>query len=108
MWKHYFENTDGLIFVVDSNDRDRIDESAKELEKLLKEEQLKDCPFLIYANKQALTPRKVTEYLNIGYLGRNREWLVQGCSGITGQGLKEGIDWLTEILIKRKKNIQKI
>ena len=112
LWKHYFQNTDGLIFVVDSNDRDRMDESAKELEKLLKEEQLKDCPFLIYANKQdlngALALGEVTKYLNIGYLGRYIKWIVQGCSGITGQGLKEGIDWLTEIIIKRKKNTQKI
>ena len=112
LWKHYFPDTEGLIFVIDSYDKDRIDESAEELKKLLSEEELKDCPVLIFANKQdlnnVLAPGELTERLNLGYLGQNREWIVKGSSGTTGQGLKEGLDWLTDILIKRKKNIQKI
>lgn len=32
LWRHYFQNTDGLIFVVDSNDRERIEEASKELQ----------------------------------------------------------------------------
>ena len=36
LWKHYYQNTDGLIFVVDSNDKDRIDDAAEELKKMLK------------------------------------------------------------------------
>ena len=43
LWKHYYQNTDGLIFVVDSNDRDRIEDAAEELKKMLAEEELKDC-----------------------------------------------------------------
>ena len=31
LWRHYFQNTQGLIFVVDSNDRERIAEARDEL-----------------------------------------------------------------------------
>ena len=107
LWKNYFEGAEGLIFVVDSNDRDRLEESAEELKKLLKEEQLKDCPVLIFANKQdlnnALNTKEIKKHLNIGHLGKNRKCLIKGSSGRTGQGLKEGFDWLTDILIKKKK-----
>ena len=97
LWKHYYQNTDGLIFVVDSNDRDRIEDAAKELKKMLAEEELKDCAVLVMANKQdlngALTPNEVTEKLGMSQL-KGIMWLVQGTSAITGEGLREGLDWL--------------
>src|SRR5215217_5497955 len=37
LWRHYYQNTQGLIFVVDSNDRDRIDDAREELHKMLSE-----------------------------------------------------------------------
>ena len=87
LWKHYYQNTDGLIFVVDSNDRDRIEDAAKELKKMLAEEELKDCDVLVMANKQdlngALTPNEVTEKLGMSQL-KGIMWLVQGTSAITG------------------------
>ena len=65
LWKHYYQNTDGLIFVVDSNDRGRIEDAAEELKKMLAEEELKDCCVLVMANKQdlngALAPGEVTD-----------------------------------------------
>ena len=97
LWKHYFEETDGLIFVVDTNDKERIEESANELKNLVSDENLKNCPILILANKQDLkgtmSSGEVTEKIGIDKF-KDKEWFVQGCSGITGQGLKEGLDWL--------------
>ena len=105
LWKHYYQNTDGLIFVVDSNDRDRIEDAAEELKKMLAEEELKDCAVLVMANKQdlngALPPNEVTEKLGMGAL-KGRTWLVQGTSATTGQGLKEGLDWMASVLLKKK------
>ena len=105
LWKHYYQNTDGLIFVVDSNDRERIEDSAEELQKMLAEEELKDCAILVMANKQdlngALPPGEVTEQLGMGKL-KGRTWLVQGTCAITGQGLKEGLDWMACVLLNRK------
>ena len=104
LWKHYYQNTDCLIFVVDSNDRERIGEAAEELKKMLAEDELKDSVVLIMANKQdldgALSPADVTKELGMSEL-KGRTWLVQGTSGTTGQGLKEGLDWIASVLLKK-------
>lgn len=100
LWKNYYHLTDGLIFVVDSNDRDRIDEAAKELKKLLAEEDLKGCPVLVLANKQdingALASGEVCGKLGMGDF-KGRTWIVQGTSATTGQGLKDGLDWMASV-----------
>ncbi len=105
LWKHYYQNTDGLIFVVDSNDKDRIDDAAEELKKMLNEEELKDVILLVMANKQdlkdAFSPNEVTEKLGLNQI-KGRKWLVQGTSATTGQGLKEGLDWMAGELLKKK------
>ena len=51
LWRHYYQNTQGLIFVVDSNDRERIDDAKEELHKMVNDEELKDAVVLVYANK---------------------------------------------------------
>ena len=105
LFRHYYQNTKGLIFVVDSNDRDRIEDAAEELKKMLAEEELKDCCVLIMANKQdlngALSTDEVTKALGMESL-KERTWFVQGTSGITGQGLKEGLDWMASVLLNKK------
>ena len=69
LWRHYYQNTDVIILVVDSNDRDRITESGEELKRLLAEEQLKDAALLVMANKQdlpnAMSVTEITEKLEI-------------------------------------------
>ena len=94
-----YQNTDGIIFVLDSNDRDRIEDAYDELKKIL--EEFKDCPILIMANKQdlngALTPFEVKEKFEMEKL-KDRIWLVQGTSGITGQGIEKSFDWMISIL----------
>ena len=72
---------------------------------MLAEEELKDCAVLVMANKQdlngALAPNDVTKQLGMGDL-KGRTWLVQGTSATTGQGLKEGLDWMASVLLKKK------
>lgn len=53
LWRHYFQNTQGLIFVVDSNDRERVGEAREELMRMLAEDELRDAVLLVFANKQA-------------------------------------------------------
>ncbi len=55
LWRHYFQNTQGLIFVVDSNDRERTDNAAEELQRMLAEDELRDAVLLVFANKQVRT-----------------------------------------------------
>ena len=105
LWKFYYENTDGLMFVVDSSNIDRIEGAAGELKKLLAEEQLKDCPVLVYANKQdlnsALDYSEVTKRLGMGEF-KGRTWVVKGASATTGQGFKKGLDWMASELLKKE------
>ena len=54
LWRHYFQNTQGIIFVVDSNDRDRVVEAREELQRMLNEDELRDAILLVFANKQDL------------------------------------------------------
>ena len=52
LWRHYYQNTQGLIFVVDSNDRERVGEAREELMRMLNEDELRDAVLLVFANKQ--------------------------------------------------------
>lgn len=54
LWRHYYTNSAGIIFVIDSCDKARIDEATMELNKLLKEEELWEAKILILANKQVI------------------------------------------------------
>ncbi|NXD17468.1 ARF5 factor, partial [Nothocercus nigrocapillus] len=69
LWRHYFQNTQGLIFVVDSNDRERVQESADELQKMLQEDELRDAVLLVFANKQdmpnAMAVSELTDKLGL-------------------------------------------
>ena len=77
LWRHYYQNTDVLIFVVDSNDRERISESYDELWRFLAEEELKNCVLLVMANKQdlpnAMSITEITDKLKLHAI-RNRTW----------------------------------
>ncbi|XP_041852257.1 ADP-ribosylation factor 4-like [Melanotaenia boesemani] len=103
LWRHYFQNTQGLIFVVDSNDRERVTESAEELSKMLLEDELKDAVLLVFANKQdlpnALSVSELTERLGLQAL-RNKTWHIESTCATQGTGLYEGLDWLSKELSK--------
>jgi len=112
LWRHYYQNTQGIIFVVDSNDRERIDDSSgadnsakEELNRMLAEDELRDAVLLVFANKQdlpnAMSVNEVTEKLGLNQL-RNRKWYIQATCATTGDGLYEGLDWLSTTLKNKK------
>jgi len=104
LWRHYFQNTQGLIFVVDSNDRERAVEAREELSKMLSEDELRDAVLLVFANKQdlpnAMSAAEITDKLGLNQL-RGRQWYIQATCATQGQGLYEGLDWLSQELAKR-------
>jgi len=106
-WKNYFDNTDALVYVIDSSDRRRMEETGVELNLLLEEEKLLGAPVLIFANKQdlisALTPKEISEALQLHNI-RDRAWQIQAASAKTGTGLQEGIEWLLKTVEEKKKN----
>uniref|UniRef100_A0A8C5F9Y6 ADP-ribosylation factor n=1 Tax=Gadus morhua TaxID=8049 RepID=A0A8C5F9Y6_GADMO len=103
LWRHYFQNTQGLIFVVDSNDRERVAESNEELNKMLAEEELKDAVLLVFSNKQdlpnAMSVSELTDKLGLQNL-RNRTVMFKMITSF-GTGLYEGLDWLSNELSKQ-------
>eukprot|EP01114_Cavostelium_apophysatum_P004951 TRINITY_DN15446_c0_g1_i1.p1 TRINITY_DN15446_c0_g1~~TRINITY_DN15446_c0_g1_i1.p1 ORF type:complete len:195 (-),score=46.99 TRINITY_DN15446_c0_g1_i1:117-701(-) len=113
-WRNYFEENDGVVWVVDSADKRRLQDCKQELDALLKEEKLAGASLLIFANKQdvqgALTSDQLKEQLGLndtssedglGGIGVNRHWVIQSCSAVTGDGLLEGIDWLVNDIASR-------
>ena len=117
LWRHYYQNAHGIIFVIDSNDKERIDgkhgndnNAEYELKKLLLEHELRDSALLVFANKQdmkhSLPVHEITERLGLQNL-RNRHWNIQGTCATTGEGLYEGLDWLSSTLSKMNKQRKK-
>ena len=70
--KHYYQNTDALLFVIDSNDRERFDDCRDELRRFLAEDELKDTAVLVMANKQdlpnAMTVDEIRDKLQLNQL----------------------------------------
>lgn len=101
LWHHYYQGAHAAIFVVDSNDRDRIEDARQELAKMLGEEAMRDAVLLVLANKQDLPnpmqTAEVAEKLGLHDM-RMRQWFVQSTSATTGQGIFEGLDWLSRTL----------
>ncbi|CAK0824006.1 unnamed protein product, partial [Prorocentrum cordatum] len=69
-WSNYFESSDALIYVIDSSDKRRLEESGSELRELLAEDKLASIPLLIFANKQdliqAVPADEIQESLQLG------------------------------------------
>merc|ERR1712178_673827 len=106
LWRYYYTNTQGLLFVIDSNDRDRIEDARLELTQMLAEDEMRDAVVLVFANKQdlpnSMTAAEVTEKLGLHNM-RNRQWYIQSTCATTGDGLYEGLDWMSRTLSGKKK-----
>ena len=88
--------------MIDSNDRERTEEAADELQRMLREDELRDAVFLIFANKQdlpnAMSVAEVADKLGLHNLPAERKWNVQASCATSGDGLYEGLDWLNQAL----------
>jgi len=104
LWRHYFQNTQGLIFVIDSNDRERVNEARDELHRMLGEDELRDACLLVFANKQdlpnAMQASEITDKLGLHAL-KAKSWYIQGTCATTGEGLYEGLEWLSTEIQKK-------
>ncbi|XP_065064892.1 ADP-ribosylation factor-like protein 2 [Rhopilema esculentum] len=103
-WRNYFESTDGLIWVVDSADKWRLEDCKKELSSLLVEERLAGATLLVFANKQdlpgSLNAQEIKEALSLDEI-KTHHWYICGCSAVTGDHLLEGMDWITSDIASR-------
>jgi len=99
LWRHYFASTQALIFVVDSSDRARLQEAAEELHRLIKEEELSNALLLVLANKQdlpgACNAAEISEEMHLYPPYISKSCYIQSCCATSGEGLHEGLDWLS-------------
>lgn len=132
LWRHYFSGTQGLIFVIDSNDKDRMEEARTELTRIIQDREMRDALLLVFANKQdvnggesfswernhsisfaaemhdngemtfmltcvltAMSPKDVSDALNLNVVAKNHIWKVEPSCATTGEGIFEGLAWLS-------------
>ncbi|XP_003738119.1 ADP-ribosylation factor-like protein 2 [Galendromus occidentalis] len=104
-WRNYFESTDAIVWVVDSADRRRLDDCAKELHDLLQDERLLGATLLVLANKQdldgALGPDEIRDHLRLHSI-TTHHWRVFPCSAFTSDdSLLNAIDWMLDDVASR-------
>lgn len=90
--------------MVDCNDRERVAETREILHDMLQNDHLRDATLLVFANKQdlpqALRTAELVEQLGLAGLPRTRKWHVQATCATSGEGLYEGMNWLSAELNK--------
>ena len=107
LWRYYFRGADGLIFIVDSADRERFMIAKDELQGILKDPEMDRVPVVVFANKQDLPsaddPSELVHELGLDNLTRN-SWYIQGTSASSGQGLYEGMEQLVRLIKENRRN----
>ena len=108
LWQHYFQDTQGVIYVVDSSDPQRVEEARVELETVLEDDRLRDAALLVFANKQdlpgAMTTSEVTDKLQL-FKHNHRQWFIQATCAVTGEGIVDGLEWMANPLKNNRKSI---
>lgn len=77
-----------------------MEEAKQELYRILSDREMKDCLLLVFANKQdlpgAITPAEMTDLLGLKKVLKDRLWYVHPSCATTGDGLFEGLHWLSQ------------
>mmetsp|Transcript_2158 Transcript_2158/g.3668 ORF Transcript_2158/g.3668 Transcript_2158/m.3668 type:complete len:230 (+) Transcript_2158:72-761(+) len=101
LWRHFMTQLSAVVFVVDSNDLDRVQDVRQEIEWVLHEDRVVGVPLLVFANKQdlpnALSTRDVADKLGLHQI-RDRKWYIQESVATEGKGIAEGFGWLAALL----------
>jgi ADP-ribosylation factor related protein 1 len=109
IWDKYYEESHAVVFVVDAASRNRFQESKAALEGVLDHRQLVGAPLLVMANKQdlenAACAQEVSDVYGLGRVNNRLVKVIPVCA-YTGQGLKEGVEWLSEQIKKSGKSCE--
>lgn len=96
-WNSYYCNTEIVILVVDSTDRERLNLNKDELHRMLAHEDLQNAAILVLANKQdmkdSMTVAEISQCLTLSSITAH-SWHVQACCALTGEGLPASLDWM--------------
>ncbi|KAM6914750.1 ADP-ribosylation factor-like protein 4D [Lycodopsis pacificus] len=109
LWRSYTRRTDGLVFVVDAAEAERMEEAKAELHRITRSPENQGVPVLVLANKQdldgAVSASEVEKVLALHELSSSTLHHTQGCSALDGRGL-QGLEKLYEMILKRKKMLR--
>ena len=104
-WKTYYKGINGLIFVIDSEDRKSISTVKEEFYKICENEELTNVPVLVFANKQdlpnSMSACEIVEKLEMFKI-RDRQWHLQASCALSGEGIEKGIDRLVQMAMRKK------
>lgn len=107
LWRHYFSGTHALIFVIDSVDRARLEEAKSELGRIIQDREMRNVVLLVFANKQdvdgAMRPNDVAQALDLDRIAKNHVWKVEPSCATSGEGIFEGLSWLSQNVKVEKK-----
>ncbi|XP_046839402.1 ADP-ribosylation factor-like protein 5B [Xenia sp. Carnegie-2017] len=96
-WDTYYANTEFVIIVIDSTDRERLAVIKEEIYGMLANEQLKNASVLLFANKQdlkgSMNSAEISQQLNLTAI-KDHGWHIQACCALTGEGLYSGLEWI--------------
>jgi len=103
LWHHYYQNCQGLFYVIDSSDVDRVNESREELHAICEHQDMRGVPVVIMANKQdlanAMAPAELVKRLNLDKLAETRnKWFLQRTCAKTGEGVYEAMKQLADMI----------
>jgi ADP-ribosylation factor-like protein 2 len=97
-WRNYFDQTDGLVWVVDSSDHHRLLDCKNELSMILKEERLCGASLLILANKQdlpgAVPIGEISRILDLDSVKSSRRCAVFPCSAYDAESVQTSLSWV--------------
>ncbi|XP_067678988.1 ADP-ribosylation factor-related protein 1-like [Haliotis asinina] len=110
LWDKYYAESHAVIYIVDSSDAERIEESKSAFDKMITNNTLAGVPLMLLANKQDLdgcvnVADMRTIFSPSQELIGHRDLLVSGVSALKGDGVNEGIHWLVESI--KKNSIQR-
>eukprot|EP01132_Coremiostelium_polycephalum_P011144 gene11144-13652_t len=114
IWDKYYTDVHAIIYVVDSADKDRVDESREELEGIMRHPKLQDVPILIFFNKQDREDAQSIDFLSSIFkstimthqIDESRNLQLQSLIAFTGEGLNEGMNWIADNLKKNARQIE--
>ncbi|KAF5195170.1 Adp-ribosylation factor [Thalictrum thalictroides] len=106
IWEKYYEEAHAVIYVIDAACPSRFEDSKSALEKILRHQDLLGAPLLIVANKQdlagAVSAEELARYLDLKELDE-RLYMFEAVSTYDGTGIKDGVDWLVEVMERSKR-----
>lgn len=101
----YLRGTDGVIFVIDSADRERFQEAKEELMRVLDSQEMRDVPLVVIANKQDLPGAADSSYiakcLGLQHLS-SRRFVIQEACATSGDGICESMETLAKLVKEYK------